>query len=48
MNKIKYTYEEFVAEYYTDYIGEKYGDEWVDVVEKELLDKGIEVEWVYN
>jgi hypothetical protein len=47
--KIKLTPEQFTEKYYTDYLFDKYGDEWTDtVIEYLFKEKNIEIEFVYS
>ena len=38
--------EEFIEKYYNEYLYEKYGDSWMDVVIEELLRNNIKIEFI--
>jgi hypothetical protein len=42
---LKLTVEQFIEKYYSEYLEEKYGDTWMDVVIEELLGDNIKVEF---
>ena len=46
MKYIKMSIEEFIEKYYNEYLEEKYGDEWRDVVLNELLENNISIEFI--
>jgi len=44
---IKLSVEEFIEKYYTEYLEEKYGDSWMDVIIEELLrEENIEIKFI--
>ena len=45
---IKMTPVQFTEKYGSDYISEKFGDDWMDVVLNELEEKGIKIEFDYS
>ena len=46
---IKLTPEQFTEKYYTDFLFDKYGDEWTDIVIEELLEnENIKIEFDYS
>jgi len=48
-NIIKIKVEEFIEKYYNEYLEEKYGDDWMDIIINELRDKeNIIVEFIYE
>jgi hypothetical protein len=48
-NIIKIKVEEFIEKYYNEYLKEKYGDDWMDIIINELRDKeNIIIEFIYE
>jgi len=45
---LKITPNKFSEKYYSEELEYKFGDDWMDVVIKELEEKGIEVEFNYS
>ena len=45
---IKMTPVQFTEKYGSDYIMEKFGDDWMDVVLNELEEEGIKIEFIYE
>jgi hypothetical protein len=45
---IKMTPIQFTEIYGSDYISEKYGEDWMEVVINELEEKGIKIEFDYS
>ena len=44
---IKLSVEEFIEKYYNEYLEEKYGDSWMDVIIEELLrEENIEIKFI--
>ena len=42
----KISIDEFIEKYYNEYLNEKYGDSWMDVVIEELLRDNIKIEFI--
>jgi len=42
----KISIDEFIEKYYNEYLDEKYGDSWMDVVIEELLRDNIKIEFI--
>ena len=43
---VKLTVDQFIENYWTEYLEEKFGDNWMDVVIEELLTDNIKVEFI--
>jgi len=43
---VKLTVDQFIENYWTEYLEEKFGDTWMDVVIEELLTDNIKVEFI--